>query len=120
MQPDMVVVGEAVDGEAAVRSVPNGAEGTMPHGRFRCETEGRSVGHFGRPRSSAAYPRTQREAEVLRLIARGHAIKEIAARLDVGARTVETYKARAMEKLGFTTRADVVRYAVQRGWLNPA
>ena len=60
---------------------------------------------------------SDREEEVLRLIARGHPVKQIAASLDVGVRTVETYKARAMEKLGLRTRADVVRYAAHRGWL---
>ncbi|XXX72466.1 response regulator transcription factor [Sorangium sp. So ce134] len=60
---------------------------------------------------------SEREAEVIRLIAEGHAIKEIAARLDLSARTVETYKVRAMEKLGLTSRADTVRYALQQGWL---
>ena len=60
---------------------------------------------------------SEREEEVLRFIARGHPIKQIAARLDVGVRTVETYRARGMEKLGLRTRADIVRYATQRGWL---
>jgi DNA-binding NarL/FixJ family response regulator len=60
---------------------------------------------------------SDREAEVLRLVARGYAIKEIAAGLDVSVRTVETYKARATEKLGLKSRADIVRYAAQRGWL---
>lgn len=62
-------------------------------------------------------PLSQRETEVVKLIARGYAIKEIAAALDVSARTLETYKARAMEKLGFRSRPDLVRYAAQRGWL---
>ena len=60
---------------------------------------------------------SDREDEVLRLIVQGHPIKAIAARLEVAVRTVETYKARGMEKLGLKTRADLVRYAVQRGWL---
>jgi DNA-binding NarL/FixJ family response regulator len=60
---------------------------------------------------------SDREEEVLRLIAQGHPVKQIAARLDVGVRTVETYRARGMEKLGLKTRADIVRYAAQRGWL---
>lgn len=68
-----------------------------------------------------AGPRTtdlsEREAEVLRLIAEGHAMKEMAVQLRVSARTLETYRARAMEKLGLKVRADIVRYAVQRGWL---
>ena len=62
---------------------------------------------------------SERETQVLRLLARGHAMKEIAASLDVGLRTVETYRARAMEKLGLTTRAELVRYAVGKRWLDP-
>jgi DNA-binding NarL/FixJ family response regulator len=61
---------------------------------------------------------SDREAEVLKLIACGHPVKQIAAALDIGVRTVETYKARAMEKLGLKTRADIVRHAVQQGWLS--
>ncbi|WP_437751882.1 response regulator [Sorangium sp. So ce1389] len=60
---------------------------------------------------------SEREAEVIRMVAEGHAIKEIAARLDLSARTVETYKVRAMEKLGLKSRADTVKYALQQGWL---
>jgi DNA-binding NarL/FixJ family response regulator len=60
---------------------------------------------------------SERENEVLRLVAQGFLIKQIAGRLDVEVRTVETYKSRAMEKLGLKTRVDIVRYASQRGWL---
>lgn len=60
---------------------------------------------------------SEREAEVLQALAQGHSTKEIAARLEVGPRTVETYKARAMDKLELKNRADIVRYALQRGWL---
>jgi len=58
-----------------------------------------------------------REEEVLRLIAWGHANKEIAARLDISVKTVEMYKARAMEKMGMKNRIDIVRYALLKGWL---
>ncbi len=61
---------------------------------------------------------SERESAVLKQLARGHAVKRIAADLEVGARTVETYRARAMTKLGLKTRADIVRYAVRQGWLN--
>lgn len=61
-----------------------------------------------------------REAEVLRLIALGYANKEIAAQLDLSVKTVETFKTRAMEKLGLRSRVDIVRHAVDRGWLAPA
>ncbi|WP_207460004.1 response regulator transcription factor [Azospirillum sp. SYSU D00513] len=61
---------------------------------------------------------SQREGEVLRLTSQGFSNKEIAARLDVSVKTVETYKARASEKLGLRTRADIVRYGAAHGWLD--
>ena len=60
---------------------------------------------------------SEREAEVLRLIAVGFSNKEVAARLDISVKTVETYKARSMQKLGLRNRTDIVRYALRRGWL---
>jgi DNA-binding NarL/FixJ family response regulator len=60
---------------------------------------------------------SERELEVLRLLAWGHNNAEIASRLHLSVRTVETYKARSMEKLGLQSRVDIVRYAVRRGWL---
>ncbi|MEZ4453285.1 MAG: response regulator transcription factor [Nannocystaceae bacterium] len=60
---------------------------------------------------------SDRETDVLQRIAQGYSNKEIATQLDISIRTVETYRARAMEKLGLNNRAALVRYAVQRGWL---
>jgi DNA-binding NarL/FixJ family response regulator len=60
---------------------------------------------------------SEREGAVLRLIAQGYSNKEIAAQLDLSVKTVETYKARAMEKLNLGSRVDIVRYATERGWL---
>jgi DNA-binding NarL/FixJ family response regulator len=60
---------------------------------------------------------TDREASVLKYLARGLTIKEIAGRLELSAKTVETYKARAIEKLGLKTRAEIVRFAAAQGWL---
>ena len=60
---------------------------------------------------------SDRELEVARLTAAGHSNKEVAIRLELSIKTVETYRARAMEKLGLDSRADLVRYAVQQGWL---
>jgi DNA-binding NarL/FixJ family response regulator len=59
-----------------------------------------------------------REREVLRLTAHGFSNKEIARRLEVSVKTVETYKARASEKLGLRTRAEIVRFGAAQGWLN--
>ena len=61
---------------------------------------------------------SQREGEVLRLTARGYSNKEIASRLEVSIKTVETHKARALEKLGIRTRSEIVRYGVAHGWLD--
>src|SRR4051812_22730170 len=60
---------------------------------------------------------SEREAEVLRLIAWGHSNKEIAARLDVSVKTIEAHKANAMKRLGMASRIDIVRFALLQGWL---
>lgn len=60
---------------------------------------------------------SDREYEVLRMIAQGLTNKEIAARLEISIKTVETYKSRSMQKLQLRGRADIVRFAVDRGWL---
>ena len=61
---------------------------------------------------------SEREAQVMRLIALGYSNKEISAQLGVSIKTVETYKQRSMEKLGLKSRVDIVRLASERGWLN--
>ena len=61
---------------------------------------------------------TGREAEVAQLLSLGHINREIADQLDVSIKTVETYKARIMEKLNLRSRADLVQYAIRRGWLH--
>ena len=73
-------------------------------------------GRSGRPVSKL----TDREAEVLRLIASGYGNKEIAARLVLSTKTVEAHKANAMRKLDLTGRIDIVKYAVLQGWLDNA
>ena len=55
--------------------------------------------------------------EVVRLIAQGYTNKEIAVQLSLSVKTVETYKARSMGKLGLDSRVDIVRYALEQGWL---
>jgi DNA-binding NarL/FixJ family response regulator len=61
---------------------------------------------------------SDREMEVVRLIAQGYSNREIAARLEISIKTVETYKARSMEKLDLRSRVEIVRYASQQGWLD--
>jgi DNA-binding NarL/FixJ family response regulator len=60
---------------------------------------------------------SERETDVIRLIAQGYSNKEIATQLNLSVKTIETYKARAMEKTGLDSRVAIVRYALQRGWL---
>ena len=61
---------------------------------------------------------TDREKEVLKLIAAGLTTKQIASRLDVSSSSIETYKTRASRKLDVHSRADIVRYASSQGWLS--
>ncbi|MCA1900432.1 MAG: response regulator transcription factor [Chloroflexi bacterium] len=60
---------------------------------------------------------SEREREALRLVALGYTSAEIAERLSLSAKTVETYRARGMEKLGLPNRAALVRFALQKGIL---
>jgi DNA-binding NarL/FixJ family response regulator len=60
---------------------------------------------------------SEREIQVLPLVAAGHSNKAIANILYIGVKSVETYKRRAMQKLGFQSRAELVRYAATKGWL---
>ena len=83
---------------------------------------GRVIGDYGRRRQpvttvAGAGTLSSREEEVLRLIAWGYSNKEIAARLDLSVKTVETHKANAMHKLQMRSRIDIVRFALLQGWL---
>jgi two-component system response regulator NreC len=62
---------------------------------------------------------SDRELQVLRLVARGYSSRQIAKQILVGVKTVETYRSRLAQKLGLRTRSEIVRYAVQMGLLAP-
>jgi two-component system response regulator NreC len=62
---------------------------------------------------------SDREREVLRLIAEGCTYKEMAKLLTVSVKTIETYRERIKGKLGLNTRAELVRYALEKGLLRP-
>jgi two-component system response regulator NreC len=66
---------------------------------------------------AASDPLSDREREVLRLLAEGHTNQEIAATLYISVRTAETHRAHIMQKLGFSSRAELVRYAIDHGML---
>ena len=68
-------------------------------------------------RKAADDPLSEREREVLRLLALGHTNQEIAKQLFISVRTAETHRAHIMQKLGLGTRAELVRYALANGYL---
>jgi len=99
----------------AIRAVASGQTFLDP------AVTGKVVGSYvAKSASKAAVPQnepSEREREVLRMIAWGYSNKEIAARLDLSVKTVEAHKANAMRKLGMRSRIDIVRYAILQGWL---
>lgn len=78
-----------------------------------------------RPRATAAGPGrhlknlTVREREVMGRVAEGYTNAQIAEQLRLGVKSIETYRSRLMEKLGLTSRADLVRFALECGVLAP-
>ena len=108
------VMKEAADAEvvAAVRAVADGERYLHPALGARlvaAESEER--------RRAEEDPLSDREREVLRLLALGHTNQEIARSLYISVRTAETHRAHIMQKLRLATRADLVRYALDRGLL---
>ena len=75
------------------------------------------VGRSQKVRGEGMADITDRESEVLRLIAWGYSNKEIAQRLNVSVKTVEAHKTNTMKKMGMSGRIDIVRYAILQGWL---
>lgn len=69
------------------------------------------------PRATVEYELSRREREALDLLVRGHTNQEVADRMYVGVKTVETYRARIRLKTGLRTRAEFVRYGVDAGLL---
>jgi two-component system, NarL family, response regulator NreC len=109
------VMKEAADDEVvdAVRAVAGGQRYLHPALGARllaAESEER--------RRAADDPLSDREREVLRLLALGHTNQEIATMLYVSVRTAETHRAHIMQKLGLTSRAELVRYALGEGMLD--
>ena len=79
-----------------------------------------TVGFLSRDGKRARQARpslTERETEVLRLIARGYSNKEIASQLELSVKTVEVHKANGMRKLNLRGRIDIVRFAILQGWM---
>jgi DNA-binding NarL/FixJ family response regulator len=71
----------------------------------------------GSERTTGRSGLSKREEDVLRFVALGFLTREIASRLNISIKTVETHKANAMKKMGMNSRIDIVRYAMLQGWL---
>lgn len=93
----------------AVRAASRGERFLSPRLAARLESFHRSL---------TDHDLTPREVEILRLIALGHTSVEVARMLHISPRTVESHRARVHNKLGLSTRAELVRYALGRGLLN--
>jgi two-component system response regulator NreC len=107
------VLKEAAGAElvTAVRIAANGGIYLNPQLGARMATEDPAV-------ATAPDDLTDRELEVLRLIALGHTNTEIGDQLFLSTRTVETHRAHIQRKVGRTTRAELVQYAMQRGLID--
>jgi two-component system, NarL family, response regulator NreC len=106
------VLKEAADSEvvAAVRAVAAGQRYVHPVlGAKLIEAESEER------RRAEADPLSEREREILRLLALGHTNQEIAGMLYISVRTAETHRAHIMQKLRLTSRAELVRYALDAG-----
>jgi two-component system response regulator NreC len=105
---------EAADEEvvAAVREIARGGRYVNPElGARLMASEAEAQ------RDAEEDPLSEREHEVLRLLALGHTNQEIAQQLYISVRTAETHRAHIMQKLRLTSRAELVRYALDQGLL---
>ena len=109
------VLKEAADEEvvAAIRDIASGGSYVHP------TLGARMVAADAADRAAAeADPLSDREREILRLLALGHTNQEIAKMLFISVRTAETHRAHIMQKLRLSTRAELVRHALAHGLLN--
>ncbi len=106
-------------GEELIQAIRTVATGGL---YYDATLANRALAHQMADAPSGPEPRaanlSEREKEVLVLLAWGHSNKEIAARLGLSVKTVETYKARIGEKLALRSRTQMVRYALRQGWLS--
>jgi two-component system response regulator NreC len=109
------VLKEAVDAEvvAAIRDVAAGNQYVHPALGARMVAADALA-----QAAAAADPLSDREREVLAMLALGHTNQEIAQQLFISVRTAETHRAHIMRKLQFSTRAELVRYALEHGHLS--
>jgi two-component system response regulator NreC len=108
------VLKEAADTEvvSAIREVANGGSYVHPTLGARLV-----AAESAEARRAEEDPLSDREREVLRLLALGHTNQEISTQLFISVRTAETHRAHIMQKLRLSSRAELVRYALDQGVL---
>jgi len=108
---------------AAIRAVQSGETFVCPAmSRVLIDRYVRADGSSaaGRTRPRQAEELTERERQVVALVAQGYSNKELAEQLFLSVKTIETHKRRIMDKLGFTRQAQLVRHAMDTGILGDA
>lgn len=102
---------------AAIRSVASGQAYLSPASTKRLMAQ--YVESAKRKDAEDSYEAlSEREKEIVSLIAKGYSNKEVAEQLVISVKTVETHKSNIMEKLGLKTRPDLVKYALKKGLLH--
>jgi two-component system, NarL family, response regulator NreC len=110
------VLKEAADTEvvAAIREVAGGGRYVHPALGARLV-----AAESAEAKRAEEDPLSEREREVLRLLALGHTNQEISTQLYISVRTAETHRAHIMQKLRLSSRAELVRYALEQGLMEP-
>jgi two-component system, NarL family, response regulator NreC len=111
------VLKKSVDADllSAIRAVHKGR--TYVDAELAAELIQHAMPEGSRSKATLAEVLSEREMQVLKLVAEGFSSREIAQQIFVSIKTVETYRGRFVEKLGLTSRADIVRYALETGLL---
>jgi two-component system response regulator NreC len=131
LKPDVILLDVVMPGESGIEVLPkllkeaadeevvSAVREIAQGGRYVHPTLGaRMVAADAEERAAAeADPLSEREREVLRLLALGHTNQEIAEQLYISVRTAESHRAHIMQKLRLATRAELVRYALSHGLL---
>lgn len=114
------ILKKAADTElmAAVRAVARGENYVYPSLTHLLVNRYLGRQEEGQPGPSPA-GLSDRELEVLKLLAAGYTSQQVGDQLALSVKTVETYKARVLEKLGLQSRVELVRYALRHGLLTP-
>jgi len=99
---------------AAIREVHRGGSYLSPRLLTKLVDDFRMQGHGGAPRQPRFGTLTRREREILKLLAEGLSVKEIAASFDLSVKTVEAHKFNLMRKLDIHNKAQLVQFAIQK------